>query len=200
MISHPNTSGRQRTVEFQILPSRTGQVRRIVSALLRYWELDALVEPAAVGVTELMANAHHHVEPDKPCAVEIVLRPDRLTFSVRDQGPAPVGPLDTGGRGPAATVPVGDDRAAPTRHDGTGKVVWFALPVPASDSSAEAPDGAADGATSGLLSREPLPAPEPPLAPEPSSGSEPPHRAPAPAVPAAPVSEQAPAEAVAPRS
>lgn len=194
MISHPNTSGRQRTVEFQILPSRTGQVRRIVSALLRYWELDALVEPAAVGVTELMANAHRHVGSDRPCAVEIVLRPDRLTFSVRDQGPAPVRPLDTGGRGPAATVPVGDDRGAPTRHDGTGKVVWFALPVPASDSSTKAPDGAADGVTDGLPSREPLPAPEP------SPGSEPPHRAPAPAVPAAPASAQAPAEAVAPRS
>ncbi len=76
MISEPS---RHCTVELQALPSRIGQVRRIVSAQLRYWHLDSLIEPAALGVTELLANVHRHAEPDKTCTVEIELLLDRLT-------------------------------------------------------------------------------------------------------------------------
>ena len=62
VISQPS---RHCTVELQALPSRIGQVRRIVSAQLRYWHLDPLIDRAALGVTELLTNVHRHAQPDK---------------------------------------------------------------------------------------------------------------------------------------
>ncbi|MFG5719196.1 ATP-binding protein [Streptomyces murinus] len=138
MISHPS---RHCTVELQALPSRIGQVRRIVSAQLRYWHLDPLIDRAALGVTELLSNVHRHARPDKSCTVELELRPDRLTVSVRDHDPRlPVPadeadmdaeggtPLATCGRGLAMVAAVSESWGA--RPDGdNGKVVWFTLPA-----------------------------------------------------------------------
>ncbi|WBO68013.1 ATP-binding protein [Streptomyces camelliae] len=138
MISHPS---RHCTVELQALPSRIGQVRRIVSAQLRYWHMDPLIDRAALGVTELLSNVHRHARPDKSCTVELELRPDRLTVSVRDNDPrlpVPVdtadtpdaGPLATCGRGLAMVAAVSESWGA--RPDGeNGKIVWFTLPAPA---------------------------------------------------------------------
>ncbi|MEU9441210.1 ATP-binding protein [Streptomyces sp. NPDC048304] len=138
MISHPS---RHCTVELQALPSRIGQVRRIVSAQLRYWHMDALIDRAALGVTELLSNVHRHARPDKSCTVELELAPDRLTVSVRDNDPrlpvpadapdtADGGPLATCGRGLAMVAAVSESWGA--RPDGEhGKVVWFTLPAPA---------------------------------------------------------------------
>ncbi|MER6571716.1 ATP-binding protein [Streptomyces sp. NPDC001093] len=138
MISHPS---RHCTVELQALPSRIGQVRRIVSAQLRYWHMDALIDRAALGVTELLSNVHRHARPDKSCTVELELAPDRLTVSVRDNDPRlPVpsdiadlpdgGPLATCGRGLAMVAAVSESWGA--RPDGeNGKVVWFTLSAPA---------------------------------------------------------------------
>ncbi|MEU8031334.1 ATP-binding protein [Streptomyces sp. NPDC049099] len=128
-------------MELQALPSRIGQVRRIVSAQLRYWHMDALIDRAALGVTELLSNVHRHARPDKSCTVELELAPDRLTVSVRDNDPrlpvpaaaadAPdTGPLATCGRGLAMVAAVSESWGA--RPDGeNGKVVWFTLPAPA---------------------------------------------------------------------
>ncbi|MET8451199.1 ATP-binding protein [Streptomyces sp. NPDC005209] len=139
MISHPS---RHCTVELQALPSRIGQVRRIVSAQLRYWHMDSLIDRAALGVTELLTNVHRHAQPDKSCIVEIELQLDRLTVSVRDHDPrlpvvaevvdpADIAPLATCGRGLAMVAAVSESWGA--RPDGdTGKVVWFTLPAPAS--------------------------------------------------------------------
>ncbi|MEU5793963.1 ATP-binding protein [Streptomyces sp. NPDC047813] len=138
MISHPS---RHCTVELQALPSRIGQVRRIVSAQLRYWHLDPLIDRAALGVTELLSNVHRHARPDKSCTVELELRPDRLTVSVHDHDPRlPVPsddaetdaedttPLATCGRGLAMVAAVSESWGA--RPDGdNGKVVWFTLPA-----------------------------------------------------------------------
>ncbi|MEU5112766.1 ATP-binding protein [Streptomyces longwoodensis] len=130
MISNPS---RHCTVELQALPSRIGQVRRIVSAQLRYWHLDALIDRAALGVTELLTNVHLHAQPDKTCTVELELLLDRLTVSVRDHDPTlPVmevaDRLATGGRGLALVAAVSESWGA--RPDGdTGKVVWFTLPA-----------------------------------------------------------------------
>lgn len=135
MISYPN---RHCTVELQALPSRIGQVRRIVSAQLRYWHLDPLIDRAALGVTELLTNVHLHARPDKMCTVEIELVLDRLKVSVRDHDPrlpvvADVGDADTFatcGRGLAMVAAVSESWGA--RPDGeSGKVVWFTLPTPA---------------------------------------------------------------------
>ncbi|MFI1165531.1 ATP-binding protein [Streptomyces sp. NPDC020801] len=133
MISHPS---RHCTVELQALPSRIGQVRRIVSAHLRYWHLDPLIDRAALGVTELLTNVHQHAEPDKLCTVELELLLDRLTVSVRDHDPrlpvvedmGDIAPLATEGRGLAMVAAMSESWGA--RPDGEqGKVVWFTLPT-----------------------------------------------------------------------
>ncbi|AVH60345.1 MULTISPECIES: ATP-binding protein [Streptomyces] len=132
MISQPS---RHCTVELQALPSRIGQVRRIVSAQLRYWHLDALIDRAALCVTELLTNVHRHAQPDKLCTVEIELLLDRLTVSVHDHDPRlpeirdDVDPTATCGRGLAMVAAVSESWGV--RPDGdAGKVVWFTLPAP----------------------------------------------------------------------
>ncbi|MEU6811522.1 ATP-binding protein [Streptomyces sp. NPDC046831] len=141
MISHPS---RHCTVELQALPSRIGQVRRIVSAQLRYWHLDPLIDRATLGVTELLTNVHQHARPDKMCTVRIELLLDRLMVSVRDHDPrlpvvGDVEPLATGGRGLAMVAAVSESWGA--RPDGDqGKVVWFTLPAPATAPATPAGD------------------------------------------------------------
>jgi anti-sigma regulatory factor (Ser/Thr protein kinase) len=142
VISNPR---RHCTVELQALPSRIGQVRRIVSAQLRYWHLDPLIDRAALGVTELLSNVHRHARPDKTCTVEMELLLDRLTVSVRDHDPrlpvlADAEPLDTCGRGLAMVAAVSESWGV--RPDGDqGKTVWFTLPTstPAPARPARAP-------------------------------------------------------------
>ncbi|WP_225804854.1 ATP-binding protein [Streptomyces sp. NK15101] len=140
MISEPS---RYYAVELEALPSRIGQVRRIISAHLRHWQLDALVDHAVLGVTELLTNVHRHAQPDKGCRVEIELLLDRLTVSVRDHdprlpevrrtnAPVPVDDLDalaTSGRGLGIVGAVSESWGVrPCGAD--GKVVWFTLTAP----------------------------------------------------------------------
>ncbi|WP_181957376.1 ATP-binding protein [Streptomyces paludis] len=131
MISRPS---RHCTVELQALPSRIGQVRRIISAQLRYWHLDPLIDYAALGVTELLTNVHRHAQPDKLCTVDIELLLERLTVSVSDHDPRlpavnDAGPFDTGGRGLALIAAVSESWGMRRRGD-TGKSIWFTLPAP----------------------------------------------------------------------
>ncbi|MFF7451473.1 MULTISPECIES: ATP-binding protein [unclassified Streptomyces] len=133
MISYPS---RHCTVELQALPSRIGQVRRIVSAQLRYWHLDPLIDRAALGVTELLTNVHRHAQPDKMCTVEIELLLDQLMVSVHDHDPRlPVvadsedsgtDGLATCGRGLAMVAAVSESWGVRPAGE-AGKVVWFAL-------------------------------------------------------------------------
>ncbi|MFG2898729.1 ATP-binding protein [Streptomyces zaomyceticus] len=137
MISEPS---RYYAVELQALPSRIGQVRRIVSAHLRHWHLDGLIDHAVLGVTELLTNVHRHAQPDKRCTVEIELLLDRLTVSVRDHDPRipqagcpdPLDAFDelaTSGRGLAIVGAVSESWGVrPCGAD--GKVVWFTLSAP----------------------------------------------------------------------
>ncbi|MET9450929.1 ATP-binding protein [Streptomyces cinerochromogenes] len=154
-------------MELQALPSRIGQVRRIVSAQLRYWHMDPLIDRAALGVTELLSNVHRHARPDKSCTVELELLPDRLTVSVRDHDPRlPVpadtpdgtdtGPLATCGRGLAMVAAVSESWGA--RPDGeNGKVVWFTLPATAPLRGR--PESAPRGLTRAASAPAPAPAP-----------------------------------------
>ncbi len=124
-------------MELQALPARIGQVRRIVSAQLRYWHLDSLIDQAALGVTELLTNVHRHAQPDKLCTVEIELLLDRLTVSVHDHDPRlPVlrdaDLTETCGRGLALVAAVSESWGA-RPHGEAGKVVWFTLPTPSED-------------------------------------------------------------------
>ncbi|MFE7577070.1 ATP-binding protein [Streptomyces sp. NPDC057521] len=132
MISEPS---RHCTVELQALPSRIGQVRRIISAQLRYWHLDSLIDQTALGVTELLTNVHRHAQPDKSCTVEIELLLERLTVSVHDHDPRlptvrEADDSSTSGRGLALIAAVSESWGVRPRG-GAGKVVWFTLPAPA---------------------------------------------------------------------
>ncbi|MFF7816302.1 ATP-binding protein [Streptomyces roseolus] len=140
MISEPS---RFYAVELQALPSRIGQIRRIVAAHLRHWRLDALVDPVQLGVTELLSNVHRHAQPDKECTVELELLLDRLTVSVRDNDPrmpvatesAFLDPSDepdglaTSGRGLAIVGALSDSWGV-RPWGASGKVVWFTLTAP----------------------------------------------------------------------
>lgn len=174
MISPPSVSGTSMravsgmhcAVEFQALPSRIGQVRRIVSAQLRYWRLDPLIDPAALGLTELLANVHRHATSDKHCTIEIAFAWERLTISVRDHDPR-LPSVRTGsgtscgtatsGRGLELVAAVSDSWGMRAQDDGSGKTVWFTLPV----HSAEA----ADPPPSPPPSPSPSPPPEPSVSP-----------------------------------
>lgn len=184
-------------MELQALPSRIGQVRRIVSAQLRYWHLDPLIDPAALGVTELLTNVHRHAEPDKQCTVEIVLMLDRLTVSVRDQDPRlprlrACDPVSTHGRGLALVAAVSQSWGMHARDDGSGKVVWFTLAVPQPITTAKSPFAAYGAGRTAPPHRADLTRPSP--APTPASA--PP--APAPVLTPAPAPASAPAPAPAP--
>nr|WP_202502183.1 ATP-binding protein [Streptomyces sp. SID5785] len=116
------------------MPSRIGQVRSIVSAQLRHWHLEPLVDLAVLGVTELLTNVHRHAGPDKMCTVEIELARERLTVSVHDRDPRlpavrDADPLATCGRGLAMVAALSESWGV-RPQDGRGKVVWFALPAP----------------------------------------------------------------------
>ncbi|MCS0637007.1 ATP-binding protein [Streptomyces sp. LP05-1] len=159
MISQ--ASNRQCTVELQALPSRIGQVRRIVSAQLRYWHLDPLIEKAALGVTELLTNVHRHAQPDKVCTVEIELLLDRLTVSVHDHDPRLPevnlsDPLATSGRGLALIEAVSESWGARPGGKAGGKIVWFTLPAPAATPLPVPPLPVYGAATSGPFT-DPVP-------------------------------------------
>lgn len=134
-------------MELQALPSRIRQVRRIVSAQLRYWQLDPLIDQAALGVTELLTNVHRHAQPDKTCTVDIRLLLDRLRVAVHDHDPRlptvkEADPLALCGRGLALIEAVSESWGVRAEGD-TGKVIWFTLPAP----PAAAPRHALYGAT-----------------------------------------------------
>lgn len=121
-------------MELQALPSRIGQVRRIISAQLRYWQLDPLIDHAELGVTELLTNVHRHAQPDKSCTVEIELLLERLTVSVHDHDPRLPTVRDadassTSGRGLALIAAVSESWGV-RPSGGSGKAVWFTLPAP----------------------------------------------------------------------
>ncbi|WP_328540125.1 ATP-binding protein [Streptomyces sp. NBC_00344] len=157
MITQP---ARHCAVELQALPARIGQVRRIVSAQLRYWHLDPLIDQAALGVTELLTNVHRHAEPDKLCTVEMDLLLDRLTVSVRDHDPRiptvhNADQFATCGRGLSLIAAVSESWGV--RPQGAeGKTVWFTLPAPSPATAGSA--GALYGATTPGPFAEPQPA------------------------------------------
>ncbi|MFF4604765.1 ATP-binding protein [Streptomyces sp. NPDC001339] len=129
MIRQPS---RHCTVKLQAVPARIGHVRRIVSAQLRHWHLDALVDPAALGVTELLANVHRHARPSKYCTVELYALLGQLTVSVHDEDPRlphlrTAGDWETCGRGLALIAALSQSWGV--RPESNGKAVWFTLPA-----------------------------------------------------------------------
>jgi hypothetical protein len=119
------------TLELEALPARIQQVRRIVAAKLRYWRLDVLIDQSLLGISELLANVHRHVEPDKRCKAELTFASGWLTISVSDSDPRlprvrDFEPMGTCGRGLAMVVAMSDSWGAEALIGG-GKAVWFTL-------------------------------------------------------------------------
>jgi anti-sigma regulatory factor (Ser/Thr protein kinase) len=131
---------RECALELEAHPYRIQQIRRIVSAQLRYWRLEPLIDAASSGISELLANVHRHAEPDKKCAVKLTWDAGRLTVAVCDHDPRlphlrPVEPTATSGRGLTMVEAVSDTWGTDLLPEHGGKVVWFVLrapsPVPA---------------------------------------------------------------------
>ncbi len=106
-----------------------------MSAQLRYWRLDPLVDAASTGISELLANVHRHAKPDKQCAVKLTMAADRLTVAVADHDPRlphlqPMEPTATTGRGLAMVEAMSDGWGTDLLPDDGGKVVWFVLRMP----------------------------------------------------------------------
>ena len=126
---------RECALELEAHPYRIQQIRRIVSAQLRYWRLDPLIDATSTGISELLANVHRHAKPDKRCAVKLSLAPDRLTVAVTDHDPRlphpqPTEPTATTGRGLALVEAMTDSWGTDLLPDDGGKVVWFVLRTP----------------------------------------------------------------------
>jgi anti-sigma regulatory factor (Ser/Thr protein kinase) len=126
---------RQCALELEAHPYRIQQIRRIVSAQLRYWRLDPLIDAASLGISELLANVHRHAKPDKRCSVRLSHAADRLTVAVADKDPrlprlAATEPLATAGRGLAMVEALSDSWGTDLLPQDEGKVVWFVLRTP----------------------------------------------------------------------
>jgi anti-sigma regulatory factor (Ser/Thr protein kinase) len=127
---------RECALELEAHPYRIQQIRRIVSAQLRYWRLDPLIDAASSGISELLANVHRHARPDKKCAVRLTYDTGRLTVAVADHDPRlphpqPVEPTATSGRGLTMVEAVSDAWGTDLLPGDGGKVVWFVLRAPA---------------------------------------------------------------------
>lgn len=130
MFDSDSQSDRQYELRLTAEPRRFAVVRRIVAAHLRHWHLPDLVDPTALGVTELLANVYRHVGPDAPCVLRLSCVGGSLRCEVRD-GDATLPRLLTagddapGGRGLGLVAACSKEWGA--RREEAGKVVWFAL-------------------------------------------------------------------------
>gem|GEM_PF-426967 len=125
-----------RTYELRLTaePERFSTVRRIVQAHLRYWGFDPVLDPALLGLTELLANVHQHVTTGPECLVRLAAANGSLTVAVHDSDPTlPVlreaDAWELTGRGLAMVAALSKEWGTwpePDCHLG-GKAVWFSL-------------------------------------------------------------------------
>ncbi|MCN9240720.1 ATP-binding protein [Streptomyces sp. RY43-2] len=54
--------GRQFKVELTVTPEQFGRIRRIVTAHVRCWGHDRIIDSAVVCATEMMTNVHKHAD------------------------------------------------------------------------------------------------------------------------------------------
>ncbi|GFE13526.1 hypothetical protein Sgleb_15730 [Streptomyces glebosus] len=129
--SHDMTlpSDRHYTVELHASAERVPQIRRILAAHLRYWDLELHIPPVCRGVAELLTNVHRHIGPDAPCVVELRWTGRHLTASVADQGPRLPKLLSAGGGLLSGVAALSDSWGTCGTPD--GKVIWFTRRVEA---------------------------------------------------------------------
>ncbi|MFC9232955.1 ATP-binding protein [Streptomyces decoyicus] len=122
-------SDRHYTVELDASAERVPQIRRILAAHLRYWDLELHIPPVCRGVAELLTNVHRHIGPDARCVVELRWSGRHLTASVADDGPRLPKLLSAAGGGLSRVAAVSDSWGTCGTPD--GKVIWFTRRVEA---------------------------------------------------------------------
>ncbi|WP_426363626.1 ATP-binding protein [Streptomyces sp. E-08] len=113
---------------FTVGEHSAGHMRRILRMFLTRWGLGHLADPAALALTELVANVVRHV-PDRRCHVLMLREPEGLRVEVTDGVPGGLiakaaDPLAERGRGLVLVEAVTDRWGVEERAD--GKTVWFA--------------------------------------------------------------------------
>ncbi|MBT2525091.1 ATP-binding protein [Streptomyces sp. ISL-99] len=157
-------SGRYYAVELHVSAERVSQIRRIVAAHLRHWNLELHIQPVCRGVEELLTNVHRHVGDDNRCVVELRWTGRHLTASVADNGPPMPRLVSAGGGGLAVVARLCDSWGTCGTAD--GKVVWFTRRVADARNSPLVPCPPVPGV--GDAKGQPAPAPEPVTAPSPA--------------------------------
>ncbi|MBM4792787.1 ATP-binding protein [Streptomyces sioyaensis] len=130
-MTHPGD--RHYTVELHASAERVPQIRRILAAHLRYWDLELHIPPVCRGVAELLTNVHRHIGPDARCVVELRWTGRHLTASVADEGPRLPKLLSAAGGGLSTVAALSDSWG--TCGTPEGKVIWFTRRVEAARKS-----------------------------------------------------------------
>ncbi|MGW5677815.1 ATP-binding protein [Streptomyces sp. NPDC003860] len=113
------------TMEVQATLERIPQVRRILAAHLRHWDLEAHVGPVCRAVDALMQNVVRHVPGDRTCRIELRWTGRHLITSVADRDPRlPRMTSSCPTRGGLAAVAHLSDSWGTCGTD-DGKVIWF---------------------------------------------------------------------------
>ncbi|QHC24841.1 ATP-binding protein [Streptomyces sp. GS7] len=177
--------GRHYTVELHAAAERVPQIRRIIAAHLRYWNLELHIPPVCRGVAELLTNVHRHIGADTRCVVELRWTGRHLTASVADDGPRLPRLSSAAGGGLAKVAALSDSWG--TCGTPTGKVIWFTRRVEAARTAPVTPQVPLRSVPDVV---EPAPAAEPAPVAAPGPAAEP-----APVHPLAPPCEPAASEA-----
>lgn len=115
--------------EFALGEHSARHLRHILRLYLMGTGLPALVDPAELALTELLANVVRHV-PGRRCRVCFLLLPAAVRVEVSDSCPRLPVPgvgdvLAEGGRGLLLVEAVTDRWGVTPRPTGDGKTVWF---------------------------------------------------------------------------
>ncbi|MER6052109.1 ATP-binding protein [Streptomyces sp. NPDC001793] len=149
---------RHYTVELHVSAERVPQIRRIVAAHLRHWNLEPQIPAVCEGVAELLTNVHRHIGPDARCVVELRRTGRHLTAAVADEGPR-LPRLESAADGGLARIAARNDSWG-TCGTPDGKVVWFTRRVGAARTARSAPSAPLRSVPDVV---PPPPAPQPPL-------------------------------------
>ncbi|MFE0425629.1 ATP-binding protein [Streptomyces sp. NPDC058953] len=108
---------------------RIPQIRRILAAHLRHWDLEAHIGPVCRAVDALITNVVRHVPDDPTCVIELRWTGRRLSASVADRDHRmPRVTSSSPARGGLATVAQFSDSWG-TCGTVDGKVIWFTRTV-----------------------------------------------------------------------
>ncbi|MEU5302483.1 ATP-binding protein [Streptomyces noursei] len=158
---------RHYTVELPASAERVPQIRRIIAAHLRLWNLEPQIPPICQGVAELLTNVHRHIGPDARCVVELRWSGRHLTASVADEGPRLPRLERAAGGGLARIAALSDSWGTCGTPD--GKVIWFTRRVGAARPDPVTPQvsprSVPDVVEPAPAAEQPAPAARPPAGP-----------------------------------